>query len=86
MNESKDESQEGNEPDRADVVHRALSEHNHKAMRRPMKDQVRKRENPRKFDVDKLPENEPVTDRRKRRKDKKTDDTGQYSGGGNRAD
>lgn len=58
------------QPDRADSVHKALSEHNTKAMRRLMKDRLRKPSNPVKFDIDALPDHPPVTDRRKRRKDK----------------
>lgn len=54
--------------DRAAKIQKALSEHDHKALRRLMRDKTQKIVNPVKFDVDRLPDYEPVTDRRKRRK------------------
>lgn len=57
--------------ERAAKIQKALSEHDYKALRRLMRDKTRKIVNPKKFNIDNLPDYPPVppvTDRRKRRK------------------
>lgn len=54
--------------ERAAKIQKALSEHDHRALRRLMRDKTRKIVNPKKFNIDNLPDYPPVTDRRKRRK------------------
>lgn len=66
-------SQENEE--RAYQVQKALSKHNVKSMRKLMKDRTRRLHNPHKFDIDELPDNTPVSDRRKRRKAKQDGNT-----------
>lgn len=61
--------------ERAHRIEKALSIHDYRAMRRLMKDKTRNLANPVKFDVDKLPDYPPVSDRRKRRKAKAEDGT-----------